>query len=209
MLSSEELVADLAKTGLVEGFCNFDTGHDNSPRWAGIPNSCPREDARKCPQLASLPRLRPDLSATVYGERVALAGMADALGKQLEADRWREDAERIRQLIIDRLYCPEDAAFYDLDGNDRFVRVRSDVISRVTGEHVLKLRDCVGSTHLRLSMDAATSQSQCLLVTVPFSVNRAKRSNVCAADSGQQLGRSGTGPDGASCSTLDGALRQT
>jgi hypothetical protein len=130
---------DTRKTGLVEGFCTFDTGHDNSPRWAGIPNSCPGEDARKCPQLASLPRLCPDLSATVYGGRVALSAMANALGKQAEADRWHEDAERIRQLIIDRLYCPEDAAFYDLDANDHFVRVRSDVISRVMGEHVLNL----------------------------------------------------------------------
>ena len=29
---------DTRKTGLVEGFCTYDTGHDNSPRWAGIPN---------------------------------------------------------------------------------------------------------------------------------------------------------------------------
>jgi hypothetical protein len=130
---------DTRKTGLVEGFCTFDTGHDNSPRWAGIPNSCPGEDARRCPPLASLPRLCPDLSATVYGGRVALAAIAEALGKQAEADRWREDAERIRRLIIDKLYCPEDAAFYDLDANGQFVRVRSDVISRVMGEHVLKL----------------------------------------------------------------------
>src|SRR5580698_7717648 len=24
-------------TGLIEGFCTYDTGHDNSPRWSGIP----------------------------------------------------------------------------------------------------------------------------------------------------------------------------
>jgi hypothetical protein len=24
-------------TGLIEGFCTYDTGHDNSPRWQGIP----------------------------------------------------------------------------------------------------------------------------------------------------------------------------
>ena len=32
---------DTRKTGLCEGFCTYDTGHDNSPRWAGIPNRCP------------------------------------------------------------------------------------------------------------------------------------------------------------------------
>jgi hypothetical protein len=132
---------DTRKTGLVEGFCTYDTGHDNSPRWAGIPNACPDGDARKCPPIASLPRLCPDLSATVYGARVALAQMAKALGKSAEADRWHNDAETIRQLIIDKLYSPEDAAFYDLDAQGKFVRVRSDVISRVLGEHVLNIAD--------------------------------------------------------------------
>ena len=127
------------KTGLVEGFCTYDTGHDNSPRWKGIPNRCPDADARKCPPLPTMPRLCPDLSATVYSGRVALAKMARALGKKAEAARWRRDAETIRSLIIDKLYSPEDAAFYDLDAQGNFVRVRSDVISRVLGEHVLDL----------------------------------------------------------------------
>jgi len=130
---------DTRKTGLVEGFCTYDTGHDNSPRWVGVPNRCPDADARKCPQIASMPRLCPDLSATVYGGRVALAGMAKALGKNGEAALWLEDAEKIRGLILDRLYSPEDASFYDLDAQNQFVRVRGDVISRVLGEHVLDL----------------------------------------------------------------------
>jgi hypothetical protein len=83
---------DTRKTGLVEGFCTYDTGHDNSPRWKGIPNRCPDGDARKCPAVAGMPRLCPDLSATVFGGRIALAAMADALGKRAEAARWREDA---------------------------------------------------------------------------------------------------------------------
>ena len=131
---------DTRKTGLVEGFCTYDTGHDNSPRWSGIPNRCPEADARKFPPIASMPRLCPDLSATVYGGRRALAAMAKALGKSDEAVRWQSDAETIRLLILDKLYSPEDAAFYDLDAQSNFVRVRSDVISRVLGEHVLELK---------------------------------------------------------------------
>jgi hypothetical protein len=130
---------DTRKTGLVEGFCTYDTGMDNSPRWAGIPNRCPDADARKCPQLPSLPRLCPDLSAAVYGGRVALAAMARALGKTSEAARWDHDAETIRRLIVEKLYSSEDAAFYDLDAQNKFVRVRSVAITRVLGEHVLKL----------------------------------------------------------------------
>ena len=132
---------DTRKTGLVEGFCTYDTGHDNSPRWAGIPNRCPDADARKFPPIPGMPRLCPDLSATVYGARIALAHMASALGKGDEAARWQDDAEHIRQLIIEKLYSPEDAAFYDLDTNNKFIRVRSDVISRVLGEHVLRRSD--------------------------------------------------------------------
>ncbi len=124
-------------TGLIEGFCTHDTGQDNSPRWAGMPNRCPGGDARICPKAPGLPRLCPDLSATVYGGRVALAAMAKAMGKNSDADRWSESAEQIRQLILAKLCVPEDAAFYDLDAQGHFVRVRSDVLSRVCGEHVV------------------------------------------------------------------------
>ena len=132
---------DTRGTGLVEGFCTYDTGHDNSPRWKGVPNRCPDADAKKFPPGVGVPRLCPDLSATVYGGRVALAAMARTLGKHDEAARWEQDAETLRKLIITKLYDPQDAAFYDLDIDNKFVRVRSDVISRVLGEHVLKLND--------------------------------------------------------------------
>jgi hypothetical protein len=124
-------------TGLIEGFCTYDTGHDNSPRWAGMPNQCPNKDAKICPTAPGLPRLCPDLSATVYGGRVALAAMARALGKTADADRWTESADHLRRLVLDKLYVPHDAAFYDLDAKGNFVRIRSDVISRVCGEHVV------------------------------------------------------------------------
>lgn len=135
---------DTRRTGLCEGFCTFDTGHDNSPRWAGMPNGCPDSDARKCPPVPSLPRLCPDLSATVYGGRIALAAMARALGKS-EADRWLADAATIRNTLIEKLYCADDSAFYDVDPFGCFVRVRGDAISRVLGEHVVdqKLFDAI------------------------------------------------------------------
>jgi hypothetical protein len=124
-------------TGLTEGFCTYDTGHDNSPRWADIPPQCPNKDARAFPPGYALPRLCPDLSATTYGARRALAEMARALGKTSEADRWSEQAQTIRGLILDKLYVADDAAFYDLDADNRFVRIRSDILSRMCGEHVV------------------------------------------------------------------------
>jgi hypothetical protein len=73
--------------------------------------------------------------------------MAQPLGRKKEADQWLEDAETIRQLIIKKLYCAEDAAFYDLDAQGKFVRVRCDLISRVMGEHVLKT-DIASDRHI-------------------------------------------------------------
>jgi hypothetical protein len=128
---------DTRKTGLCEGFCTYDTGMDNSPRWKGVRNQCPGADATKCPPDPGVPRLCPDLSATVYGGRIALAAMANTLGKRDEQARWLADAEHIRQLILTKLYSPEDAAFYDLDTENKFVKVRSVVTLRVLGEHVL------------------------------------------------------------------------
>jgi hypothetical protein len=123
-------------SGLVEGFCTYDTGHDNSPRWAGIPPQCPDKDAKRFPPILTLPRLCPDLSATVYGARIALAAMAKAIGRISEADKWTESAHNIRDLILSRLYVEDDAAFYDVDAQGRFVRIRCDILSRICGEHI-------------------------------------------------------------------------
>ena len=124
-------------TGLIEGFCTYDTGMDNSPRWAGCANQCPGKDARRCPPNPKLPRLCPDLSATVFGARNALSEMARALNKRSEADQWTERAETIRALILQKLYVADDAAFYDLDAQNNFVKVRCDILSRICGEHVV------------------------------------------------------------------------
>lgn len=124
-------------TGLCELFCQFDSGHDGSPRLAGLPEECPDKDAAICPDVGTLPYLAPDLSATVYGGRVALATMADRLGRSDEAEMWREKAEAIRLLIIKHCYCPEDECFYDVDAQGNFVRIRGDVLTRVFSEHVV------------------------------------------------------------------------
>ena len=127
---------DTRGTGLVEGFCTYDTGMDNSPRWRGIPNSTPDRDATRHADLPQLPFLSPDLSASMVGARRAMAAMAKALGKTSEADRWTEDSETLRRKLIEKLWVAEDGAFYDLDAQGQYVRVRSDILSRVASEHV-------------------------------------------------------------------------
>ena len=124
-------------TGLCEAFCEYDTGHDNSPRFKGLPKQCPKNDASICPKEGKLPYLAPDLSATVYGGRMALAQMANRLGKIYDAEMWLEKAEILRQRIIKYCYHPEDECFYDVDADNNFVRIRSDVLTRVLCENVV------------------------------------------------------------------------
>ncbi len=81
-------------TGLVEGFCTYDTGHDNSPRWKGIPNRCPDGDAKRFPPGLGLPRLCPDLSATVYGGQGRAGG--DGAMRWARRTRRRAGVSRLR-----------------------------------------------------------------------------------------------------------------
>lgn len=129
---------DTRGTGLCEMFCGWDTGHDNSLRIAGLPNECPNEDARVCSRVGKLPYLAPDLSASVYGGRRALAEMAHRLGKDQDADMWLESAEELRAAIIRHCYDPEDECFYDVDRDGHFVKLRGDALTRVLGEHVVE-----------------------------------------------------------------------
>jgi hypothetical protein len=124
-------------TGLCELFCQWDVGHDGSPRTADLPHSCPDQNAAQCEDVGGLPYIAPDLSATVYGGRVALGKMAERLGRTDEAGEWRVKAERIRQLIIKHCYDPEDECFYDVNASGEFVRIRGDILSRVFSEHVV------------------------------------------------------------------------
>jgi hypothetical protein len=129
---------DTRGTGLCEAFCEFDTGHDNSPRFHGLPKSCPGGDPAVCPDSQVLPYLAPDLSATVYGGRIAMAAMAERLGRPAEALQWREKAEMTRRAIMKHCFDPVDECFYDVDREGRFVKVKGDALTRVLGEHVVE-----------------------------------------------------------------------
>jgi len=142
---------DTRGTGLCEAFCEFDTGHDGSPRFAGLPCACPDDDAAKCPNAGQLPYLAPDLSATLYGGRVALAAMAEHLGKAEDAKRWHDLAGRTRELIINHCYCPDDECFYDVGADGEFIRIRGDVLTRVFSERVVdqQMFDRIYQRHIK------------------------------------------------------------
>jgi len=129
---------DTRGAGLCELFCEWDTGHDHSPRVSGLPHECPNDDARVCPDVPgkALPWLAPDLSATVYGSRVALAAMARTLGRDAEAGSWNDKAEATRRALLSWCFDPEACCFFDLDADGRFVRIRGAAMLNVLQEHV-------------------------------------------------------------------------
>ncbi len=123
-------------TGMCEAFCTFDTGEDGSPRFAGIPGACPDGDARRCPPNPRLPYLAPDLSATVYGGRMALAAMAAHLGKNFEAAQWRAAAEKMRRAIFRWCFDPQAVNFFDREAQGQLLRINSVALLVVLENHV-------------------------------------------------------------------------
>lgn len=138
-------------TGLIELFCLFDTGHDNSARLEGIPGGCPDNDASKCNDVDFLPLLCPDLNAVFYGSRMALSEMAELLGKADEAEVWRDKAIAVKKALDEHCYCSEDAFYYDADRNGQMRKFRSIHIANLFQEHMLTQAeaDLIYEKHMR------------------------------------------------------------
>lgn len=124
--------------GLIELFCQFDTGHDNSARLADIPGGCPDGDAKNMNLIGGLPLLAPDMNSVFYGSRVALSEMAKLLGKKQESMEWRKKADKVRERLIEVCYDPKDEFFYDVNCNGEFRKFRSIAIANLFQEHVLE-----------------------------------------------------------------------
>lgn len=125
--------------GLIEMFCGFDTGHDNSGRLWDLkyPGNICADGAVPPTDDPVLPVIAPDMNAVFYGDRMALSRMADKLGLADEAAAWREKAEEVRRKLFEICYDPEDQFFYDVDKNGNMRKVRSCSITNVFTEGVL------------------------------------------------------------------------
>lgn len=120
-------------SGLVEMFCEYDTGHDNSARVidGGIPHYSAGRDARFCPDVPCLPILAPDLSACRWRALKALADMARALGDSAAAQAWEAEAAKLKTRLYALCYDRQDGFFYDVDAQGRFRRYRAEHIFRL------------------------------------------------------------------------------
>ncbi len=146
--------------GLVEMYCGYDTGHDNSERLRGMKYEgwvC--EDGGYMPTDCPVaPMLATDMNANFYGNRIALAEMADLLGKPEEAAAWRKKAEEIREKIFELLFDEKDCFFYDVDKHGKRRRIKSIAITNVILEDVCSpaLVDEIYERHLANPEEFAT-----------------------------------------------------
>lgn len=121
---------DTRKSGGVEAFCTYDTGHDLSARFWHVPDSPFGNDpTRYDPDSPVLPFIAPDLTANVICQRLYLARIAEELGEP--AQPWRDKAELSLKALFAQCYDPDDHFFYDRDRNGNHVRVQSDILLRV------------------------------------------------------------------------------
>ena len=99
---------------LIETFCIYDTGHDNSARFSDIPNGCEDREGKIHADREALPIVSPDMNAVFYGDRMALADIANALGLEAERERWLRKAGNVRLAMQEQLYDKNEDFFYDI-----------------------------------------------------------------------------------------------
>lgn len=124
--------------GLVETFCGYDTGHDNSPRHNGFKYKKAVSDrAETLPEGCEvLPGIFPDINAVFYGNTKALAKMAKMLGYNDEGAAYEARAEEIRKRIFEICFCEEDLFFYDVDKHGEKRPYKTAAITNVLCENV-------------------------------------------------------------------------
>lgn len=126
---------DTRRSGGVEAFCTYDTGHDLSPRFWHVPDSPFGNDPKRYnPDNPILPFIAPDLTANVACQRLYLARIAEELGES--GSDWRDKAEQSFDALFAHCFDRDDGFFYDLDRNGQHVRVQSDVLLRVLASEI-------------------------------------------------------------------------
>ncbi|MBN1488351.1 MAG: hypothetical protein JXA69_00410 [Phycisphaerae bacterium] len=115
--------------GILELWCVFDNGEDNSARHAGSPASWPFDDPPHAnrPGLPEVKDCRTpfasmDVMAWSYESRRTLAEISAELGNGKES-HWREQADDVQRRLVASLWRPEKHACYDRDKDGRFMDV--------------------------------------------------------------------------------------
>ena len=136
--------------GLIELFCGYDTGHDNSGRFADLvckgnyeeyDGGIPHNASELFPDDPVAPILAVDMNCNFYADHVALSRMAEALGETEEAEKFRSDALVIKGNLFEKCLDESDGFFYDVDKNGNKIRCRSCTIFHLFLEGVLDMNE--------------------------------------------------------------------
>lgn len=132
-------------TGLIEMFCGFDTGHDNSARLDGLKYKGENQkNGKRVPggiapdDCDVLPILAPDMNACFFGNLMSLSKMAELLGKPEEAAEWKARALDVRKKMFEYLWDAEDQYFYDVDKHGEKRKIRSIFLTNVISEGIME-----------------------------------------------------------------------
>lgn len=153
------------RKGLVEVYCGYETGHDNSARFYGI--KCPQDlcdqpmayqDGR-LPECDVAPLICPDVNAVFYGNRMSLSKMASLLGKTEEAAEWARKAEQVKKLIFEHCFDEKECFFFDENRWGEKIKVKSISITTLFCEGLLDqaLADQIYDRHLADPLEFATA----------------------------------------------------
>ena len=133
----EWIVKNRMKNGLIQAFCAYDTGHDNSARFEGATQDMAGLPIDQCPENDVVPITAIDMSAIFYGGRMALADMAKKLGYKNEAEEWTKKAKAVKEKLFEMCYDYEDDFFYDLDKSGKKMPYRTIAITAMFCERML------------------------------------------------------------------------
>jgi hypothetical protein len=132
--------------GVLQSWCEWDTGEDNSSRFGGSPTRWPHDyppDGKNTPDPGNsedrkryylwshvsekmeknsvkVPIRSMDMMAYSYENRAVLAMISEEL-KDGKADCWKQKAETVRDSFRDNLWRPELGAAYDRDRHNNFM----------------------------------------------------------------------------------------
>lgn len=128
--------------GLVEMFCGYDTGHDNSARVLDL--GCPRAnvvDGKKTfaavlpPDDNITPIIALDMNCNYYGNLIALSKMAKALG--VDDEPFIAQAREVKRKLFEICFDKETCFFYDVDKHGNKRKILASTIFHLFMEGVL------------------------------------------------------------------------
>lgn len=147
--------------GLIEMFCGYDTGHDNSGRFQDLSfKTCHTIDGKPVSADVAvtdevMPLITPDMNAVFYGDIIALSKMAKSLGESKKSGELQSKAKKVKELILSELYDSEDKFFYDVDKNGNKRKYLSCSVFSLFSEGVLDkesdkaIIDAIYNEHLK------------------------------------------------------------